>query len=300
MTDSFSDRVPPHGSRRGLTRPPRALPSGPRGMAASVLRPPPLGARQHQYPLRNTPPSISFDEMEPDGTNSPAVIDPSDPTHARGRRLSFSSSAVRRAPTNSASTTRARAASGAFLASTTSSRGNISIDDVRSELGSVTNQLELVQRRALARRVSTMPAASHGYSLRSSGAVDTIASTTMPERAHGDQNLFRGAHAQHAPARACSSGGIVSSPPVLSQHSFSGLSVPAMAQTFEPRVESTEDAPTCGARALATHEYASTLDGASFAMDRLGGATTVTELCSSSPISDVSSIGGTTRSRRCR
>ena len=253
MTDSFSDRVPPHGSRRGLTRPPRALPSGPRGMAASVLRPPPLGARQHQYPLRNTPPSISFDEMEPDGTNSPAVIDPSDPTHARGRRLSFSSSAVRRAPTNSASTTRARAASGAFLASTTSSRGNISIDDVRSELGSVTNQLELVQRRALARRVSTMPAASHG-----------------------DQNLFRGAHAQHAPARACSSGGIVSSPPVLSQHSFSGLSVPAMAQTFEPRVESTEDAPTCGARALATHEYASTLDGASFAMDRLGGATTVT------------------------
>ena len=185
-------------------------------MAASVLRPPPLGARQHQYPLRNTPPSISFDEMEPDGTNSPAVIDPSDPTHARGRRLSFSSSAVRRAPTNSASTTRAQAASGAFLASTTSSRGNISIDDVRSELGSVTNQLELVQRRALARRVSTMPAASHGYSLRLSGAVDTIASTTMPERAHGDQNLFRGAHAQHAPARACSSGGTVSSPPVLS------------------------------------------------------------------------------------
>ena len=137
-----------------------------------------------------------------------------------------------------------------------------------------------------------MPAASHGYSLRSSGAVDAIASTTMPEHAHGDQNLFRGAHAQHAPARACSSGGTVSSPPVLSQHSFSGLSVPAMAQTFEPRVESTEDAPTCGARALATHEYASTLDGASFAMDRLGGATTVTELCSSSPISDVSSIGG--------
>ena len=230
--------------------------------------------------------------MAPAGSVSPSSIDPIDPTHTRGRRLSFSSSAVREAPTNLTSSARARAASGAVLASSRPSQSNISIDSVRYELSSVSDQLEHVQRRALARRVPTVPAASHGYSLRSSSAVDAFASTTAHERAHGDQNFFRGAHAQHAPRLASGSDNVVSSPSVLSQHPFSDLSVSAMADAFEPpRIEGVEGAPARAARALNDDARASSIGGHVCTMDSLGGVSTVTELSSASPDSNHRSIG---------